>query len=174
MLIRFLGALVKAFKWPVAAFGGLLLVAFVLIASGKLIVNVTPSLPQTFFWATKLKPDEELKPFDLVGYKPPTGEDVINPFNANFLKYVRGVPGDVITAQETDNATTVFFINGEKIAEAKNADSLGHYLEAGPTGTLTEDNYFVWTPHENSYDSRYKTMGWINRNAMLVRAKPIF
>lgn len=160
-------------SWVIAIFCVLVAVGFALVASGKVLINVTPSLPQTFFWASKLKPDEPLKAYDLIGFLPPEGEEVINPFNARFLKIVRGVPGDEIDSHLI-NGKKIFFINEEAIGEAKQQTSSGKILEPGPTGILTEDDYFVWTPHEDSYDSRYKTMGWIKRSDILVRAKPIF
>lgn len=142
-----------------------------LISSQKLIINITHSLPSTFYWSTPLSPDDELNYFDVVGYLPP--DEAFNPFNAKFLKLIRGKPNDVISMQEINNEK-VFFVNNQKLGVAKAKSKKGNPLEAGAVGVLPENQYFVWTPHEDSYDSRYKKMGWIQRSNILIRAKPIF
>lgn len=40
-------------------------------------------------------------------------------------------------------------------------------LEPGPQGLLAEGQYYVWTPHKDSFDSRYAKMGWIDAPQLL-------
>ena len=82
-----------------------------------------------------------------------------------FLKKIMGIPGDVIT--ETDR---VFSVNNRYAGFAKTHTSAGKPLEVGPTGILPKGRYFVWTPHEDSYDSRYQDIGWISDDRIIGRA----
>ena len=88
------------------------------------------------------------------------------PEGAPFLKIVKGVPGDVVTCDGRR-----FFINGEFVAEAKEHTRRGNPLTPGPTGTIPSGHYFIWTPHQDSYDSRYAEIGWVSAEHILGRAR---
>jgi conjugal transfer pilin signal peptidase TrbI len=85
-----------------------------------------------------------------------------------FVKMVKGVPGDVVTREGRD-----YYINGVKVATAKEFSLKGEPLELGPTGIIPAGRYFVWTPHKDSLDSRYGRAGWISQDDVIGRAKPL-
>lgn len=82
-----------------------------------------------------------------------------------FVKQVRGVAGDVVTRRERD-----FFLNGQPLAQAKAQSLKGLPLQPGPVGVLPDGFYWVWTPHPDSFDSRYADVGWIPPDRVLGRA----
>ena len=86
-----------------------------------------------------------------------------------FVKIVRGVPGDVVSFQGRK-----VFINGEYVAEAKPFTRYGAPLELGPQGTIPAGKFFVYTPHKDSLDSRYAMTGWIDEKAVVGRAYGLF
>ena len=78
-------------------------------------------------------------------------------------------PGDVVTVKGRD-----FYVNGQWVATAKTHSLQGEPLTLGPTGTLQEGQYYVSTPHEDSFDSRYQTMGWITADELVGVLYPLW
>ena len=131
----------------------------------KLGVNVTESLPNKLFLITKF--DHELRRGDYVcftwhGAKP-------YPNGVEFVKIVRGVPGDVVTFQDRS-----VFVNGEFVATAKEFSKHHEPLDLGPTGVIPEGKLFVYATHPDSLDSRYALTGWIDSSTVLGRAYAVF
>lgn len=87
---------------------------------------------------------------------------------ASLLKIVRGVPGDVVTWHDRD-----VYINGEYVGTAKARSLQGAPLARGPAGVIPPGHYFLWTPHKDSYDSRYADIGWVPVEAIRGRAHPL-
>lgn len=87
------------------------------------------------------------------------------PEGAPFLKVIRGVPGDRVSRQGQ-----AFYINGRFIGHAKVKTRGELPLTPGPTGVIPSGRYFVWTPHPDSYDSRYGEIGWVDGRLILGRA----
>lgn len=73
-----------------------------------------------------------------------------------------GIPGDEVTRE--DNR---FYINGEYIGTTKYRSRTGEPLRPGPIGVIPDGHYFVWTPHPDSYDSRYEDIGWISKDRII-------
>lgn len=90
------------------------------------------------------------------------------PKDAPFLKIILGVPGDLVTRDGES-----YFINGQFIGKAKRETHGSFPLTPGPTGTIPNGHYFIWTPHPDSYDSRYGEIGWIEQNRIIGRARRI-
>ena len=90
------------------------------------------------------------------------------PDGAPFLKIIVGMPGDTVTRKDR-----MFYINGQYVAEAKERTTRGHPLTLGPTGEIPPGHYFVWTPHKDSYDSRYSEIGWITTQHILGTARRV-
>ena len=88
---------------------------------------------------------------------------------ATLIKIVRGVPGDLVTWQGRD-----VYINGKYVATAKTHSLKGIPLERGPEGVIPAGHYFLWTPHKDSYDSRYADIGWIPKELIRGFASPLF
>lgn len=125
----------------------------------------TDSLPQKTFLI--LKQSRQLGRDDYVAFKWHGGGPY--PKDLPFVKIVKGVPGDVVTVQGRD-----FFINGVKIATAKERSRKGLPLELGPAGVIPPGCYFVWTPHKDSFDSRYDLVGWLKDEEVIGRAVPLW
>ena len=100
---------------------------------------------------------------DYVAIRPPKNR--FFPAWLGFLKRVRGVAGDVI-----EERGRKFFVNGEELAYAKPQSLKGVPLQVGPVGVLPPGHYWVWTPHPDSFDSRYADVGWINQSRGIGRA----
>jgi len=127
-------------------------------------INTMTSLPQAAFLVLKGKP---VLRGEYVAFNPPP-----NPLYTSqkpFIKIVGGVPGDRVSAKNSQ-----FYINGKFIGLAKPISSKGYPLKTGPTGVLPKDEYFVYAPNPNSFDSRYEAMGWINKSRFIGRAYPVF
>lgn len=86
------------------------------------------------------------------------------------VKIVGGLPGDAVTMDED----RYFYVNGQRIGRAKALSRKGEPLALGPTGRLPAGHYFAYTPHPDSYDSRYADIGWITPKQVVGRASILF
>lgn len=106
-----------------------------------------------------------------VGVMPTTGEFIaFNPppnphISRGFIKMVGGVGGDFVHAEGRD-----YYIDGQFMGHSKEETLKGHKLEPGPVGVICEGCFYVYTPHKDSYDSRYKDIGWIAPSNVIGRA----
>ena len=85
------------------------------------------------------------------------------------VKYIKGVAGDLVARRDQS-----FYINDEYIGDAKLVSRQGSVLEVGRHGVIPKETYFVWSPHADSYDSRYQQIGWIPESRLIGRAYRIF
>ena len=99
---------------------------------------------------------------ELVAFWPPENDFYQNIW---FVKYMSGVAGDEVV--RTDQS---FYINGEYIGDAKKESKGGVALQPSNGGVLPKGYYFVSTPHEDSFDSRYEQIGWIPEENIIGRA----
>jgi len=151
----------KTFRyWPLL----LIPLAFWLGNHFAVVINQTESLPQKV-WVMALH--QKPKRNDFVAFKPSIKSGL--PRNIILHKQVLGVPGDVVTLKDRD-----FYINGNFVATAKTHSLQGEPLMLGPTGILKEGQYYVSTPHKDSFDSRYQKMGWINLDERLGVLYPLW
>jgi conjugal transfer pilin signal peptidase TrbI len=127
-------------------------------------INTTTSLPQAAFLIIKGKPVTRRQ---YVAFDPP--QNPLYTSHKPFIKIVGGIPGDTVSRLKTQYA-----INGHFMGLAKPISSKGVLLKPGPTGVLPKDEYFVYAPNPNSFDSRYQAMGWINKSRFIGRAYPVF
>ena len=102
----------------------------------------------------------------LVAFNPPENEFYQHRY---FVKYLKGVPGDRITRQGQS-----FYLNNEYIGDAKTHSKSGIPLVASKPGLIPSTSYFVWTPHKDSFDSRYAQIGWIPQQNIIGRAYRMF
>lgn len=143
---------------------GLIPLSIWFICHYQLAWNITDSLPEKLFLIEvgKLPQKEDYVMFYAPGSSTlKQGETVI--------KIVKGIFEDEVS-QESQN----FYINGEKTAVAKTHSLKGRILQTGPTGKIPFGKYFVWTPHLDSYDSRYAEIGWIDESLIVGVAHPLF
>jgi len=131
----------------------------------RLGINGTESLPGVLYLV--IKNEAPVVRDDLVAfYPPPNG---YYPARMFFIKKVRGFPGDQVTRQGR-----AFYVNGIYVATAKSYSRSGMPLQLGPTGVIPDGKYFVWTPHPDSYDSRYEDIGWIPQDRVIGRAVRLY
>jgi len=135
----------------------------IVLCSPWYITNIDQSLPGIFY---QIERGELPKRNDVAGIRVP--KNPYYPEGAPFLKIIRGVPGDVVTCDGRR-----FFINGVFAGEAKEQTQRGNPLTLGPTGIIPADHYFVWTPHKDSYDSRYGEVGWVAKQNILGTARRV-
>ncbi len=145
------------------AIGGTLAIAMVSLSilSPWFVTNIDESLPGLVY-----EIDRGAMPIrnEIAGIKVP--RNPYYPDGAPFLKIIGGIPGDVITRQGN-----TFYVNGTALVEAKTETKHGHPLTPGPTGVIPLGHYFVYTPHQDSYDSRYAEIGWITSAHILGTAR---
>ncbi|MEM8985166.1 MAG: S26 family signal peptidase [Pseudomonadota bacterium] len=125
-------------------------------------VNHTASLSHWAFIVDRRATPER---GDLIYFAPPD-----NPYYADtgFVKIIAGVAGDEVRREER-----TYFVNDVEIGAAKPRSQKGDPLEPGPVGVIPANTYFVFTPHKDSYDSRYKQIGWIGRDRIIGVARPV-
>ena len=153
---RFLSRALMAVAGTVAL--SMLLVATL---SPWFVTNIDESLPGLFY---QIERGETPGRDEVAGIKVPANP--YYPEGAPFLKVIKGLPGDVVSCDSRR-----IFINGEFVAEAKEQTKRGNPLTPGPTGTIPPGHYFIWTPHQDSYDSRYAEVGWISAEHILGKAR---
>jgi len=86
-----------------------------------------------------------------------------------FIKQVIGMPGDDVNFKDG-----VFYINGIEFGRAKEHAKDGKKLERNVTKTLGKDEYFVFTQHKDSFDSRYAYVGYINKSQVVGKVVTSF
>ena len=152
----------KSFKryWPLL----LIPLAFWIGNHFRLVFNQTDSLPQKV-WILVL--DQKPKCGDYVAFKAPPNSGI--PSNLILHKQVLGVGGDVVVRKGRD-----FFINGDYVATAKTHSLKGEPLTVGPIGIIPKGQYYVSTPHKDSFDSRYEALGWVNEDRILGVLYPLW
>jgi conjugal transfer pilin signal peptidase TrbI len=146
------------FRW-LCGLGFVVLLGWGVSPFVKLGFNATDSVDGTVFLIVK---DSVPPKGGLVAFWPPENDFYHNIW---FVKYLKGVPGDRVDWQER-----LFFINGESIGIAKPASRNGVALRPSEGGVIPKGFYFVWTPHADSFDSRYEPIGWIPRHRLIGRA----
>ncbi len=80
----------------------------------------------------------------------------------NWLKIAGGVAGDEVIIKDRD-----FYINDQRIGTAKPTSLKNLSLEMSPAGVIPQDFYFAYTPHLDSYDSRYQEIGLIDEKNII-------
>lgn len=114
-------------------------------------INRSASVTAKVFLANKL--DKEIKRGDLITFKF-FGEHY--PHGMSFTKYVAGMPGDVVTADEKHN----FYINGQFVGQAKDQSTDFEPLEMNSfRGVIPPGKFWFYTTHPDSFDSRYAMAG---------------
>jgi conjugal transfer pilin signal peptidase TrbI len=131
--------------------------AWILSNHFGIVINLSKSLPQKV-WIIHLHKIPKRGDYVVFKAPPQTG---LSP-KITLLKQVRGVPGDVV-----QNLYGHFFINNEYIAQAKSHSLKGEPLEPGFEGRLKEGEYYVHSPHPDSFDSRYAAMGLIHGDTIV-------
>lgn len=128
----------------------------------KIGFNNSESLPGSIFLVIK---NGEINRGDLVAFYPPKNPN----YKTWFVKYLVGLPGDKVREYNRD-----FFINDRFIGRAKEYSKQGIKLEKTTSRVIEKGFFFMWTPHKDSYDSRYQDIGLIPSDRVIGRAIRIF
>lgn len=156
----------KLFILPAKVYIFLGLVAvFIVLAHARVVhfgINVSASLPYKYFFSTSLLVPSKggLVVFtapttafpDIAGKKPP------------FVKRVLGVAGDEIVVEGR-----YVFVGGTRLY-AKPKSQKGRSLAIIQAGRIPPGKLFVFSPHKDSYDSRYQEIGLIDKSQVVGRA----
>ena len=147
------------------AIGATLVALFIFTNHYKIGINASSSLPYHLFIIDKNNKTVEKNAY--VAFRWHGG----GPYEQgiNFVKQVKGVPGDVVSIQGRQ-----FFINDVYVSTAKERATTGQLLNIGPTGIIPEGRFFVFAPNVDSLDSRYQITGWIAASAVVGLAIIIF
>ena len=89
--------------------------------------------------------------------------------NTVFIKILGGVSGDTIDVHDRS-----VLINGQKLAEAKSHSLAGDPLEVIASGIIPAGQVFVYTPHKDSFDSRYQMFGLVDEQQIIGKAYGFF
>ena len=130
--------------------------------------NITPSLPQKYWLIAKGKTPKRGN-YICFTLSEETAKKNNLPSSIKFTKQVIGVEGDNITLKNRD-----FYINDKYVATAKTHSLKGEPLAPGLAGVLGKGQYYVFTPHKDSFDSRYQKMGWVNQEQIIGVAYPLW
>ncbi|MDA0902096.1 MAG: type-F conjugative transfer system protein TraW [Proteobacteria bacterium] len=135
----------------------------------KIVVNLTESLPQKYFLIIKGKLPEK------GGYAYFKNDKTKKFYTENiaFTKQVIGISGDLV--KEVNNN---FWIFGEKESItfgglAKEYSLKGEKLTKNSVGIIPPNHYYVYAPHKDSLDSRYKEIGLIHESDIIGKAIPL-
>jgi conjugal transfer pilin signal peptidase TrbI len=130
--------------------------------------NRTASLPKKFYVILKKRKRMVFKRGDIIAFRAPN-----NPLyqpHAIFLKHIGGVPGDKVSQRKRN-----FYVNQRWMGRAAlYSEKTRMPLFLGYTGTIPLGQYYVYSPHAKSYDSRYQQIGWIHKEAIVGRAYSVF
>ena len=154
---------------------GLLLIVVITAIAGimfqnfyKIGINQTLSLPHLFYLIEKNP--SEIKRNDIIEFdyynKNGNGERFFYDNHVPFVKILAGVPGDEIMFKGDE-----FYINVLATGRVKELSTSGKPLTPNKSKTLGEDEYFLYTPSKDSFDSRYAYVGYVNREQITGKVK---
>lgn len=128
-----------------------------------ILINQTQSLPHWAFIVDKgVMPAKD----DMVAFTP--GPNPYYPDDIAFVKIVRGIGGDAVSIEGTQIA-----INGETLGPIKALTGANTNVTAIEAGPVPSDAYFVWSADPDSFDSRYKEIGYVPEARIIGRARPL-
>lgn len=84
------------------------------------------------------------------------------PAGASFVKRVVGLPGDLVE-RRGDHV----YVAGRHVGRVKTHDREGRPVEAGPTGIIPPGRIYVAGDHQDSLDSRYAVIGFIEARRVI-------
>lgn len=127
--------------------------------------NRTASMPGYYYLVLKYRLPRR---GDLIAFRLPPGNRYY-PDGMLWVKVASGVGGDFVNRDQGN-----YYINGLYQGYAKPLSLRGDPLAPGPVGLIPDGHYYVHTPHQDSYDSRYRDIGWIPLTAVVGTAYRIF
>lgn len=122
--------------------------------------NLSTSLPHNLFFTLHIQPPYEKG--QIVSFEHPQ-------LNISVGKIIGGKPEDRISI---NNQT--LFINDVEIGHVKSESNSGKTYHPIPEGFIPEGHYFVYTPHPDSFDSRYTEFGLVPEEWIKEVLWPLF
>ena len=129
----------------------------------QIYFNKTESLPQTLFIVTRATPTPKVG--DYIMFKGTLGSKATGEL---LVKKVAGVAGDLVTIQNQD-----IYLNQQYLLTAKTESKAKRQLQTIQEVVIPAGKFFVYTPHPDSYDSRYAEIGLIDESNICGIAYPI-
>lgn len=141
----------------------------------KISVNISPSLPYKVFFVNKSKNKiNNIKNGDFIQF---INKDAKYYNGVKITKQVLAKSGDNLVINlfdEINNNIQGTIIYKDKTLNVKYKTSKGTRVYINDISTLPKDKYFVVGYDENSFDSRYKEFGLIDKKEVIGVAKPLF
>jgi len=139
----------------------ILVIAIIHIQQNYLVIhNKSVSLPNKWFVIAKNQIPQKNQIFAFIAKDSSTYKS-----DEIFIKIVGGVVGDQVIIKERD-----FYINDQFIGTAKIKSLKGQPLAMSTAGSIPQNSFFAYTPHKDSYDSRYQEIGLINAQDIIGAA----
>ena len=126
-------------------------------------INETNSLPYKVFIVVR---NQHPKAGDYVDFWPPENEFYSG---ISFIKQVAAEPNEYVECIDR-----MRLIGNEVVAIAKENSSDGRYLHLGPCGWVPQEHLYVLAPHRDSFDSRYREIGYVPFASVRGVAYPLF
>lgn len=158
-----------------------LLAVLVLSTVFRIDVNYTDSLPDHVFLT--IKGYKDVHPGNYVTYEFPT-ENRYSPFRKgdHMVKIVAGEAGDEVrmspdrefTIIRKGTSAAAALLGGNSVGVAKPYSMANKPLEAGQTGVIPADHFYMQAPHKDSLDSRYAMVGFVPKDKIIGITFPLF
>lgn len=154
--------------------GVAILCELIIIINGyKLSVNVSESLPYRFF-LIKTRNYDSIKNGDFIQF---INKDAKYYNGKKITKQVLASSGDVVKInifKQAENNIQGSITYNNTVLKVKDKTILGTKVYINDIEVIPENNYFVIGYNKNSFDSRYKEFGFINKDEVIGVAIPIF
>lgn len=139
--------------WPVISLASIVIAFHYLFTIG---VNFSNSTPNSVYVFSNGVDPENIKKDDVVLLRY-TGTEFY-PYGTRFVKMIGGLPGDTVSHKGRDVYINDKYYGTAKKRAGKNQE--GALLELGPAGVIPEGYYFTYTKSKDSFDSRYRYVGF--------------
>lgn len=126
-------------------------------------INETNSLPYKVFFVVRNRQPEL---GDYIDFWPPENQYYSG---ISFIKQIVAVPQDIVTCRNRE-----ILIDNNVSAIAKTHSLDGRQLHLGPCGQIPKRHYYVLATHRDSFDSRYREIGYVPFEAVRGVAFPLF
>lgn len=123
-------------------------------------INRTESLPYTLFWSKKA---QEISRGMIGSIEHPRNPSI------SIAKIIVGLPGDPIEIKDEK-----VFVNGCYLGNLIFRSRSGNTYTPQSHKIIPEDYVFLYSPHEESFDSRYQEFGLVETSWIKEELCPIF
>lgn len=141
----------------------------------KISINISNSLPFKMFLVDMRQSSiDKIKNGDYLQFR---NSNTHYYSGKNITKMVLAIGGDTLEINQyknpSENIQATIKFNGYTL-EVKDYTALGTKIHTNNLEIIPQDQYFVYATHKNSFDSRYKEFGLIDKKEVIGVAKPLF